>query len=726
MTVRVPLVENMVLRLVGEPTTLYRLLWRAGGEHGWAWISLPVGARELPTWVSEASLRDLLRSGRLEPCPDDPFLPAQAGELLTESARRRRDERWAVLRELVEEPSRAIFFREARGPLIRERAFQCGVSDRSIYSWIRVFWQGGQVPDALAPRFDLRGGPGIPKSAGAEKRGTPPKKHTRTGINITPEIAEKLIDGGRRFKKAGDSWQQAYDETLRVHFPGSQSDLHGRMVESVVALEECPTLGQFKYWVTKDRRANRIAAARRTHGRNEYNTRHRPVLGQSTLREDGPGACFQVDACLGDLYLVSSLLDNQLIGRPVIYLVRDAFSTMIVGLHVGLDGPNWEGMRLALLNAFTDKVEFCARFGIPITEEDWPAHHVCRRLVGDRGELRSSRAADAIKPLRMTVSNTAPWRADWKGLVERSFRTMNDVTVHFLPGNVPKYTPRGGRDYRLDACFTVHAFTRVMIFHILRDIGVTRIKSSDTIPPGFPTHRRGNPRPRDVWHWGVEHNSGLLRSVAPEIVRSALLPWDNAGVRKHGRAGIEFNGLFYAPEELVHEDGSIYDESQFADWFVRGVDGGPRWVRGQWDPRNAGVFWLPAKGGGGPHRCRLIRGDAEFQGMSVQEVDHIRQVRAAASSLGDAEEHHLAALYHRQIADEVEAARAGQTGRPQVSGQREARRLEAIHLSHSQGHERPPSPPPPAPPAAESPMDTQYIPAPSHADLLDQLQRENS
>lgn len=51
----------------------------------------------------------------------------------------------------------------------------------------------------------------------------------------------------------------------------------------------------------------------------------------------GPGSRYQIDATIGDVYLVSEYNRNQIIARPIIYVVIDVFSRMITGVYVGLE-----------------------------------------------------------------------------------------------------------------------------------------------------------------------------------------------------------------------------------------------------------------------------------------------------------------------------------------------------------------------------------------------------
>lgn len=91
----------------------------------------------------------------------------------------------------------------------------------------------------------------------------------------------------------------------------------------------------------------------------EFESKHRPILSDSKSETNGPGTRFQIDATIADIYLVSSLDVNKVIGRPVIYAVIDVYSRIVTGLYVGLEGPSWVGAMMALDNMVADKVNFC-------------------------------------------------------------------------------------------------------------------------------------------------------------------------------------------------------------------------------------------------------------------------------------------------------------------------------------------------------------------------------
>lgn len=52
------------------------------------------------------------------------------------------------------------------------------------------------------------------------------------------------------------------------------------------------------------------------------------------------------------------------------YFIIDAFSRMVTGMYVGLEGPSWVGVMMAIANAVSDKTAYCCEYGISITKEE--------------------------------------------------------------------------------------------------------------------------------------------------------------------------------------------------------------------------------------------------------------------------------------------------------------------------------------------------------------------
>lgn len=173
----------------------------------------------------------------------------------------------------------------------------------------------------------------------------------------------------------------------------------------------------------------------RKDGMKNFNTKHRAVLDDVSKMADGPGKLYQVDSTIADILLVSELDPRIIIGSPVLYLVSDTFSRKIAGLYVGLEGPNWEGYAMALANAFENKVDYCKRYDIEITEDTWNASFIPDQIITDRGpEFIGNYSSMLVNAFDMHTSHTAPFRPDWKPVVERDFGFLNEEVIHWLAG----------------------------------------------------------------------------------------------------------------------------------------------------------------------------------------------------------------------------------------------------------------------------------------------------
>jgi hypothetical protein len=58
-----------------------------------------------------------------------------------------------------------------------------------------------------------------------------------------------------------------------------------------------------------------------------------PVSARSTTGLSGPDALLQVDATLADVHLVNDH-SKHYVGRPILYVLTDLHSRLIVGFHI--------------------------------------------------------------------------------------------------------------------------------------------------------------------------------------------------------------------------------------------------------------------------------------------------------------------------------------------------------------------------------------------------------
>ncbi|WP_066378030.1 Mu transposase C-terminal domain-containing protein [Anabaena sp. CA = ATCC 33047] len=509
--------------------------------------------------VSE--IREAISDGRALKLKSDPWARIVRDEDLSEKEKELRDRAWQIISFIVtQEPS--IYYRDYRGTLVQQviEKYNAGRTEGelvpiTVYKYLRRFWQRGKNKNALLPDYANSGGKGKPKSSGDKKRGRPRKyaqvPEIGVGRNVTEE--DKRIFRFATAKFYNNSKENflttAYDLMIKEYYAEDfYYDDNGVKKSILIPPDKRPTFTQFKYWYEVEQTDIRKTMISRK-GSRKYALENRAITGTSQMETIGPGSRYQIDATIADVYLVSLYNRNWIIGRPVIYVVIDVFSRMITGVYIGLEGPSWTGAMMALANAATEKVKFCREYGIEISEDEWPCKHIPDTILGDRGELAGMTVETLIPNLNVRIENTAPYRADWKGLVERQFRIIHGYVKPFVPGYIDTdFRQRGGHDYRLDGRLNIDEFTKIVIFLILQhnnhdyliDYARDEMMITDDV----------NPIPRELWQWGIANRSGRLRTFPEDIVKLNLMPTEKATITARG---IKFKGMYYTCEKARKE-----------------------------------------------------------------------------------------------------------------------------------------------------------------------------
>lgn len=624
-----------------------------------------------PIWHKYQNLLAAFAESQISPVQNDPYAVIQLhNEEISLAQRQLLHKAWAAIAPIIA-TGELVFHRSGRGRLIAQAVQRTGRSEATIRKDLRRYWQGGQTLNALLPRFDLCGGKGKVRSSQDSKRGRPTLLCLPTGesvgINVDAEVREKLLTGCRLFyeNRTGRTLKQAYQLTLEKFFHRGYAIEQGVLVPILPPAEELPSFTQFKYWYEKSRSLSKTLIARE--GQRRFNLRHRSLGGDSTAMAFGPGSLYQIDATIADIYLVSSLNRNWIIGRPTLYLVIDVFSRLIVGFVVTLESASWLGAMLALENATADKVEFCRFNGIEIQETEWPSHHLPEAILADRGELEGYNANNLVESLGVQVCNTPPYRADLKGIIERSFRYFNDEIIHWLPGSFSKVKERGERDYRLDGVLTLHEFRQLMILFILDHNNEKRLDEYHF--EEFMIQENVVPYPVNLWHWGVENRVGSLHWKPPQTIRLNLLPSELASVTRNG---IYFKKLHYTCELAFKEQ-----------WFVLARNSGGWKIPVAYDPRRVDNIYLRLDRGQRMEVCNLHETEQRFQGLDFLTVaDYYRrfeQDKQAARTRGLQSQASLNAKANQIIAS------ASAIAQEQRDSQSQPNRLKNIRLNkHSE------------------------------------------
>ncbi len=576
----------------------------------------------LPELAPAQPLIEMLLKGEAVFMENDRYLPTVAEAALTPSRKRVRDRAWNLIKPLVENVP-YIFSEERRGKLVQgvvdearqgENPSVLRITKKSIYGYLRRFWQRGMVPNAVLADYPNSGAKGKSRKASKKKRGRPRKYGHATGINVTESI-RKIFRVGFLRCYASDrqkkwSLSDAFHKILKDFFCEKIIDSETGKVthqtsEKARQAGGLPTFEQFKYWSDKDH--VRLEVKRKRLSARVYDKDFRGLIGTSNAEVMGPGDRYQIDATIADVYLVSRFDRNRIIGRPVIYVVIDVFSRMIVGLYVGLEGPSWVTAMMALANTAADKVEYCKKFGIDIEPEDWPCHFLPGVLLGDRGEIESAKINALINNFNVAVENAAAYRADWKGIIEQHFNLLPAMFKPYVPGYIEQdFRARGGKDYRLDAVLDIDEFTGIVIECTLYKNNhqeITRYdKDRDVKADGVP------PIPVDLWGWGRTFRTGAMRSFPRDFVEFSLMPTDKAVVTTFG---VKHKGSFYTCPQAIEER-----------WFDQARQKGTWEVDISYDPRSLDTIYLHGTKSSNPFQvCTLTERSRAHCNASLWEVE---------------------------------------------------------------------------------------------------------
>ena len=316
-------------------------------------------------------------------------------------------------------------------------------------------------------------------------------------------------------------------------------------------LPDYPPFHRFKYYYQRHRNTQTKLIARE--GKSAYRRNARPLLG--TVHDFAPAVgTAMLDSTILDIYLVNEA--GQLVGRPILTLCVDAYSSLICGYHLSWEGGVYSLQKL-MYNVATDKVCWCQRFGITIAHNEWPVNSLPGVLVTDKGKEYVGSTFEQLTELGVRMVNLPPYRPELKGIVEHAFFMIQNTFKPQLKGKgaiEPDFQERGGHDYRKDACLTMDDFEKILLRCIIyynnsRLLG-EQILSKEMIAAGV------KPTANAVWQWSCAQAGANLISVDEERLRMTLLPRTEG---KFTRRGL-----------VVHKQRYRHCKGKFAERYLNG------------------------------------------------------------------------------------------------------------------------------------------------------------
>jgi hypothetical protein len=533
-----------------------------------------------------------------------------------------RDVNWNIIKEIVfQEPE--IYISSFRGTLVKEVQEKTGRSKKEIYRLLKRYWFYGKTKNALLKNyFDC----GVSSNPREYAKNPGPKAKDRIGRVINKkdkEIFKKAVKKFHVDRKMNltATHQHMCEEWYHTGFVRK----HGLMIP-IVEPDKAPSLRQFTYWYNKE--FSSIQKYSNKNGKRKAEMDIRPLDGDSTERALGIGYVYEIDSTPADIILVAE--DRKtILGSPTLYIVKDIYSRMIAGFHASLSPASQIELMVAMLNAASDKVEFCKKYGIEIDERDWPCKNLPVYLVGDRGELKGKWAENLIN-LKVDVDNAPSYRGDLKPFVEQHFRLTNDEIRELLyrAGAKPsKMINRGDEDPAKKAALTINEFTQFMIIQILTFNNCALPKNFLVTKEMF--EEKVELTPKGVWEWG--ESTSLLHEESRDVLIYNLLPKAKAIVT---RGGIRFSEMCYTSELGMKNS-----------WFVECEIDGKKEIEISYDPRNVSSIFIRLKSGKIEH-CLLTGMYKEYEGLHLEDVKAIMKYKKDEINNKEKEEKQHKAVLH--------------------------------------------------------------------------------
>ena len=387
------------------------------------------------------------------------------------------------------------------------------------------------------------------------------------------------------YTKAKQSISTAYTLMLKEKY----CDGEGRL------LENYPSIHQFRYFYRKNRKMQTYYISR--NGLKDYQRNNRPLVGDGIQEEFAAVGVGMLDATICDIYLVDD--SGHLVGRPILVACVDAYSSFCYGYSLLWEGGVYS-LRNLMLNVIVDKEEWCRKFGILIDRKQWDSNCLPGVMVTDMGTEYTSGNFEQITELGISVTNLPAYRPELKGQVEKFFDLMQSEYKKHLKGNgviEPDYQERGARDYRKDACLTIHDFETIILRCIL-------YYNSQRIVGNFPYTKEMisdgvKPYAASIFEWGRKQPGADLIKVSKEKLIQVLLPRTEG---RFSRYGLKVNGMRYHAEGYTEE------------YLKGGV------VTVAYNPENVSRVWLLEDGTFQPFE--LI--ERRFDGKTLEDVEMLK------------------------------------------------------------------------------------------------------
>lgn len=436
--------------------------------------------------------------------------------------------------------------------------------------------------------------------------------------------------------------------------------------------DQTPTYRQFNWYVRTHTTKKKREEAKMT----KRVVRNNARVFTGTVMDDvkGPGYMCEVDAQEMDIALVSEEYSEIPVGRPILYIIIDVMSEMILGVSLAMDNNSVVGLTNVLLNLVEDKTAlfktYCnteIQFAEGMTMDDvWPTGYRPSILKFDNGsDFISYDISRILKELNIVPRILPAATGSLKPLVEQFFsgikKDLDDLLEHKgLIRNVY------GSKHHEEACLTYSDAMAIVLNHVVAHnchVIQSYVKSADM------KRKKIQASPVNLWKYGMDTMKQPVKfSSRDQVIYSIMQPEKSVSLNNQG---IHFQGLVY-----FNASDSALQEMAF--------DTGRKRIRfeARSDPRDMGHLYYLRDGklmcASVPERDFRMK---SFIGVSRKQFDELNRIDRETRKQGDILNREVRIAKRDKNKAIIDAAAKEHPGMKDASGIRENRAEEKAMIS---------------------------------------------
>lgn len=528
------------------------------------------------------------------------------------------DDQWSWIEAYVQRAGagiQALLDQSAVSAHARSAAETHKVAEGRVVRALRAYLLGGMRQEALLPAWGRCGAPGRPRMPRTDSNGQHTSRPGRRnpaarngsmehlGIVSTEDVRTRLRLGWRQFKTSTKvSVEKAYVLTLAKYWSDRvEVTDNGRRI-ILLPIEQMPTLDQFRYHGPAN--DSKLSARRINIGEHRWDRDHRQQYGSERSRLMAAGQCASIDSTSDDQNLVLSI--DRLAQLPSSWntKVRESYTGYIASFYSGFERPSTMTSLIAVAMAGDSKVDFCARYGVTITDDDWLALNF-RRMRADNGEIKSEKGIEAMTASEVSMEFVKAYAAERKNGVESTHFQLQAGATHELPGSTQgRIRQRGDEDPAKDACLTHAEYMHHAIRWILYHNNVQRVEHLLTLEM---RRDKVEPTRAAILKWMIAN--GYVVSDSPNMtqIRRLCLPRLRAKVSAKGITVFDptSKDTRYIPN-LIYNSNALRETGLTDQGYAADV-----WVH--LNPNHLGKVWLL-------HREGLVEADLQTHDAELADL----------------------------------------------------------------------------------------------------------